>query len=615
MRPYHISRWKGAGGWLGLALLVLGVAAAVVYRADALYADQADPALVLEVPRQVEMGQPIRITVTVQNAVDIGGYELTLLYDPAALTFSGLRQRNNDIRAMGRDIGPLGPVERPSGAIFGLYSCPFANCVYPAAASPRQTGGASGTVRLADLSLTPNVTGTVEIKLGNALLVSAAGVPVSVTLPSQSWQVQVGPTATGPLYAAPAPDINPVPQPPTAPAGPFDLTGDGLVNYADSVQVTIPWTTLRERGLACGDLPYPERDVNHDACLNVADLQMIADHYSDPPGAATPSPEPSATATAEPATPSPTPSGTVTVEPATPTPTATEVVSPTPATPEPTTPTPTVTEVVSPTPATPEPTATQPANEGEGQWKVYLPGVLRQPPLATPPVAKVAPRPPDARESARAYALDSFDRPAAAGWRSADIGGAYSLWGPLGDFRLTGSAASITLPFARAERRAELAAVNALNVDATFRLKTDKYPTGNGQYAIFESRQAGADVYLSTLRLTDYGGAELYSQRVVNGEATVLGPVMAVPTLVYAPNRYLWVRVQVEGRATTRLRMRVWADGQPEPWDWQYEVMDTTGELQTPGAVGLRTYLAGSATNAPVVFTFDDLKVVDASAP
>src|SRR5690606_18159292 len=44
-----------------------------------------------------------------------------------------------------------------------------------------------------------------------------------------------------------------------------------------------------------------------------------------------------------------------------------------------------------------------------------------------------------------------------------------------------------------------------------------------------------------------------------------------------------------------------------EPEDWAVSATDSTAKLQAPGGVGLRAYLSGSATNAPIFAMFDDL--------
>ena len=67
------------------------------------------------------------------------------------------------------------------------------------------------------------------------------------------------------------------------------------------------------------------------------------------------------------------------------------------------------------------------------------------------------------------------------------------------------------------------------------------------------------------------------------------------------------------GTAPTHLRMKAWKAMDAEPAGWSLEVEDDTPELQTPGAVALSSYLSGSATNAPLLVSFDDFIVRRAS--
>jgi hypothetical protein len=55
------------------------------------------------------------------------------------------------------------------------------------------------------------------------------------------------------------------------------------------------------------------------------------------------------------------------------------------------------------------------------------------------------------------------------------------------------------------------------------------------------------------------------------------------------------------------VRLKVWPSGTAEPSAWQRTATDSSAGLQAAGAVGLTTYLSGSATNAPVVLRMDDL--------
>ena len=52
-----------------------------------------------------------------------------------------------------------------------------------------------------------------------------------------------------------------------------------------------------------------------------------------------------------------------------------------------------------------------------------------------------------------------------------------------------------------------------------------------------------------------------------------------------------------------------------EPAAWNLTATDTTAALQNPGAVGLYTYLSGSATNLPFTVSYDNFRVVPFTAP
>jgi hypothetical protein len=58
----------------------------------------------------------------------------------------------------------------------------------------------------------------------------------------------------------------------------------------------------------------------------------------------------------------------------------------------------------------------------------------------------------------------------------------------------------------------------------------------------------------------------------------------------------LRVDVQASGTGTTNLSATVWADGATQPATPTVTGTDTTAALQAAGAVGLSSYLSGSAT-------------------
>jgi hypothetical protein len=83
---------------------------------------------------------------------------------------------------------------------------------------------------------------------------------------------------------------------------------------------------------------------------------------------------------------------------------------------------------------------------------------------------------------------------------------------------------------------------------------------------------------------------------VANAESAVGAGTVVLPGLTYTPGGLLLVRFDVAGEGTTTLRAKAWLDGTPEPEAWSIERSDDTAVLQGPGAVGVSTYLAGSAT-------------------
>src|SRR5262249_8243300 len=122
--------------------------------------------------------------------------------------------------------------------------------------------------------------GTLELVVDASAFVDAAGEPLAVEGARQTVRVHVGAPSAGPLHIAPAAGPSAATGPAAEVPGPFDLTGDHLVTHADLLEAALAWTLSREAGATCGHLADPTRDVNHDGCLTIADLQLVAAHYS-----------------------------------------------------------------------------------------------------------------------------------------------------------------------------------------------------------------------------------------------------------------------------------------------------------------------------------------------
>jgi hypothetical protein len=157
--------------------------------------------------------------------------------------------------------------------------------------------------------------------------------------------------------------------------------------------------------------------------------------------------------------------------------------------------------------------------------------------------------------------------------------------------------------------------VSAQDIDVTFRVKTDKADPTGFLFAYFAARRVKAGtMYLGRLDIAPTGGVLLQAAKSVSKNVTFLGSEQGVPGLNHVPGSYIWVHGQVTGINPTTIRMRAWADGQPEPATWHYTVTDSEPKLQKAGQVGLRTFVTTGASNLPIVFSFDDYLVTGAAA-
>ena len=209
------------------------------------------------------------------------------------------------------------------------------------------------------------------------------------------------------------------------------------------------------------------------------------------------------------------------------------------------------------------------------------------------------------------YAQDVFERTVSGGWGSADIGGPYTGTGSAANFTVTGGTGQMTLPAAGATRAQYLAGLAQRDVDIRFRVAADKLAQGgNGQFVYAVARRIGAgNEYSAKLRIASDGRLYVNVSRFSNGAETVLGSVIQVPNVTLTPGAALWLRMTVIGADPTTIRIKAWADGTAEPSTWLITLTDSFASLQVQGGVGLRGYLGGQATNAPVLLSFDDYAV------
>ncbi len=228
--------------------------------------------LALDAPKKVRVKEPIKIQFIVKDAQDLAGYETHLLFDTRAAELGGVTQRNNDLQKLGREPMPLVVAQLPDGAAFGAASCPFGDCVNPAGA--KQKRGGQGKLHLATITIIPQKAGVLELKFDASKFVDADGKTIAVKIVNPSLTVKVG--GKDNALTAPQNGWTLSNKESANAAGPFDLTGDGVVNYSDAAEVALEWQRTREASSPCANLPDATRDVNHDGCIDIADLQSVA---------------------------------------------------------------------------------------------------------------------------------------------------------------------------------------------------------------------------------------------------------------------------------------------------------------------------------------------------
>jgi len=193
-------------------------------------------------------------------------------------------------------------------------------------------------------------------------------------------------------------------------------------------------------------------------------------------------------------------------------------------------------------------------------------------------------------------ASDAFSRTVAAGgWGSADVGGPWTLTSA-GSFSVSGGAGPLSIEPGSGPS-AYLNGVSATDVDLASALRFDKAATAT-IYTSMVARRIGTSDYRVKIRCAATS-TSLDLVRTLNGAETVLAS-QVVPGFVMTPTDEINLRLQAVGSGTTTVRAKIWLTGTTEPGAWALTAADTTASLQGPGAVGFYSYLAGSATNAPI---------------
>ncbi len=226
---------------------------------------------------------------------------------------------------------------------------------------------------------------------------------------------------------------------------------------------------------------------------------------------------------------------------------------------------------------------------------------------STSQLITVAPLP-----SGTTHAADGFGR-TQSGWGSADLGGSYSLQGQATNYAVGNGVGTMQVSAANQTRHALLSNVSATDVDIRFRVAVNKVAAG-GNYLVYAvARRTGNSEYRPRVVFNSNGTIAVNASVLSNGSESSLGAPVVVPGLAQAADSWVWFRAQVTGTGTTTIRVKAWADGQAEPAGWTFTATNSQASLQGAGSVGLRVWLGGAVSNAPVVLSFDDYAVTSAN--
>lgn len=202
--------------------------------------------------------------------------------------------------------------------------------------------------------------------------------------------------------------------------------------------------------------------------------------------------------------------------------------------------------------------------------------------------------------------VDTFSRLVTGGWGTADSGQVWSVVGTASDYSVTGGVGRQNHP-AAAVTHAGVVDVGSPNCDFTASFASNKLAVGNAQVIEAQGRYTdGQNYYAARLLLLTTGAITIDIRRRVLNVETAL--VTAVTTsLTHVANTFYTIRFYVQGSA---IKVKVWLASTTEPDDWTVEVTDSS--LTTGNNIGLKSILASGTSNAPVLFSWDNLSAEDA---
>jgi len=145
-------------------------------------------------------------------------------------------------------------------------------------------------------------------------------------------------------------------------------------------------------------------------------------------------------------------------------------------------------------------------------------------------------------------------------------------------------------------------------VNAVVDIAVDKRPVGGNNYIYLDARKTGTSNYRARVTVAPNGTLTLALVRVASNVETTLNSVAT--GLTYVAGTTMKVRLSLTGTNPTTLNAKIWPATSAEPASPTVTASDSTADRQAPGGIGLGSFLSGSATNAPITLSVDNLSVV-----
>ncbi|WP_282703256.1 hypothetical protein [Streptomyces sp. CC219B] len=201
-------------------------------------------------------------------------------------------------------------------------------------------------------------------------------------------------------------------------------------------------------------------------------------------------------------------------------------------------------------------------------------------------------------------AADAFTRTETDTWGTADIGGSWTeTGGAASDRSVNGTAGVITLQSGPATLRFQRITDDLTDCEVLVRLSVDQTATGNSMLPAILLRYTGTSDYYRA-RVHFGTGGSLFAS--VTRGTTAIGSTASLP-YTYSAGQWFWARARITGQ---RVQLRVWPDGESEPYTWHKDETITTDPI-TSGQVGVSASAFDTNTNVNPQLRYDNFAVVN----